>query len=188
MVEVKAGQWWTDKGSVAGRHRLRIWGLTRTEKVVCELSDGTVSTLGMDYFLKFKEHLPECTSFEWVPEVYPQYRETYMPNVWAFVRLDSPTQHAYVRLDGKEDPQQNFNAGWSNVNDRIKLTEAEALARIVKPEPKTRMVKVHTVLYDRPRQTGEGVVVLSDDSFPEINQTWKNCRILKTEEFEVTCE
>lgn len=148
MVEVKAGQWWTDKGSVAERHRLRIWGLTRTEKVVCEWSDGTVSTLGMGYFLQFKEHLPECTSFEWVPEVYPQYRETYVPNVRAFVRLDSPTQYTYVRLNGKEDPQQNFNAGWSNVNDRPKLTEAEALAKIVKPEPK--------VEYPSHRGAGQG--------------------------------
>lgn len=137
MVEVKAGQWWTDKGSVAERHRLRICGLTWDGKrVIVEWNDGKVSTLDLDYFLKFKEHLPECTSFEWVPEVYPQYRETYQPEEFAFVRLDSPTQYTYVRRDGSELPKDNMGYAWNHISERNKLTEAEALAKIMKPEVK----------------------------------------------------
>ena len=69
MVEVKAGQWWTDRGSVAERHRILVRGLTSGgTRVICEASGDRAYTLDLGYFLKFKEHLPECTSFEWVPE------------------------------------------------------------------------------------------------------------------------
>ena len=136
MVEVKAGQWWTDKGSVAERHRILVRGLTRTGMVIVEWSDGKVSTLDLDYFLKFKEHLPECTSFDWVPEVYPQYRETFQPEEFAFVRLNDKNTFTYVKKDGSELPKDNMGCAWNHINDRPKITEAEALARIVKPEPK----------------------------------------------------
>ena len=137
MVEVKAGQWWTEKGSVAERHRILVRGLTSGGKrVICEASDGTVSTLGMEYFQKFKEHLPECTSFEWVPEVYPQYRETLDPTSFAFVRLDNPSQYTMVWLNGTEAETVSIGHLVSIITKRTKLTEAEALARIVKPEVK----------------------------------------------------
>lgn len=193
MVEVKAGQWWTDKGSVAERHRILVRGLTRTGKVIVEWNDGKVSTLDLDYFLEYKEHLPECTSFEWVPEVYPQYRETYMPNVWAFVRLDTPSRYTYVRLDGTEDAQQLYSPAHHHISERAKLTEAEALARIVKPEPKivkpkpkTRTVKVHTVAYGTYKLNFVSMVL--DTELDGVKRDWEVLTILKTEEFEVPCE
>lgn len=136
MVEVKAGQWWTEKGYTDKCHRLVVLGFTSKGDVVCEWNGSNASSLRLEYFLKFKERLPDCTSFEWVPEVYPQYRETYIPNVWAFVRLDSPSRYTYVRLDGKEDAQQLYGPAHHHISERTMLTEAEALARIVKPEPK----------------------------------------------------
>lgn len=137
MVEVKAGQWWTDKGSVAERHRILVRGLTSGGKrVICEASDERVYTLDLEYFFKYKEHLPECTSFEWVPEVYPQYRVSFQPEKFAFVRLNDKHTFTYVRLDGKEDPPCGYGYAWGTINERTKFTEAEALARIVKPEPK----------------------------------------------------
>lgn len=191
MSEVKAGQWWTDRGSVAGRHRLLVLGVTRTFNVVIEYHDGSSNNLPMSYFLQYKEHLLECTGWDWEPEAYPQYRETECRNVFAFFRLDSPTQYTSVDIDGTESTVSDMPLLYEIVMNRTKLTEAEALARIVKPEPakpKTRTVRVHTVLYDRPYTGNPGVAVVSDESFREITLSWKNCRILMTEEYEVPYE
>lgn len=189
MSEVKAGQWWTDKGSVAGRHRILVLGVTRTLNVVVEYPNGSSSNLPMDYFQKYKEHLPECTGWDWEPEAYPQYRESYMPNVWAFVRLDSPAQYTYVRLDGTEDPNQEHRPGWDHINGRPKLTEAEALAKIVKPEPakpKTKTIKVHTVAYGYDKLKFVSKVL--DTELDGVERDWKFIQVLKTEEYEVPCE
>lgn len=182
MLEVKAGQWWTDKESVAARHRIFVLGVTRTFNVVVEYHDGSSNNLPMEYFLKYKEHLPECTGWDWEPVAYPQYRESYMPNVWAFVRLDSPTQYTNVRLDGKEDPKQEHHPSWDHVNKRTRLTEAEALAKIVK----TRTVKVHTVAYGYDKLKFVSNVL--DSELDGVKRDWKYIQILKTEEYEVPCE
>lgn len=68
MVEVKAGQWWTEKGYTDKCHRLVVLGFTSKGDVVCEWNGSNASSLRLEYFLKFKEHLPDCTGWDWVPK------------------------------------------------------------------------------------------------------------------------
>lgn len=190
MLEVKAGQWWTEKGHFGRQYIVVVLVVSRAGKVFYEFHDGVVATSNKEFFFKNKEYLPECTGWDWEPAVYPQYRESYMPNVWAFVRLDSPTQYTYVRLDGTDDPSQEHRPGWDHINERTKLTEAEALAKIVKPEPakpKTRTVRVHTVAYgyyDKLKFVGN----ILDTELAGLKRDCKTVQVLKTEEYEVPCE
>lgn len=182
MLEVKAGQWWAEKGATAKDERILVRGITSTGQVICEWKGGVASSLRMDYFLQYKEHLPECTGWDWEPEVYPQYRETYEPDEFAFVRLDSPTQFTYVRKDGTEDPPDRHQYALEQINKRTKLTEAEALARIVK----TRTIKVHTVAYGYDKLRFVSNVL--DTELGGVKRDWEVVQVLRTEEYEVSCE
>lgn len=64
-VNVEAGQWWTDIQGADPKHRLLVRGLTQTGHVICEWNGGSVSTLGMNYFLQYKKPLPKCTGWDW---------------------------------------------------------------------------------------------------------------------------
>ena len=86
------------------------------------------------------EHLPDCDSFDWQPETFPQF---YRGERWA-------DYEAYVRFDSKYEPGKVFYDNGSIVicnhynfseveeNCRLygwkKLTQAEAEARVKKPQ------------------------------------------------------
>lgn len=125
MSEVKAGQWWTEKGSTNKKDRILVRGTTSAGKVICEWADGDASSTPLDYFLKYKDLLPECTGWDWEPE---------------------PAR------------------------------------------PKTRTVKVHTVMYGISPQLGRNVMSVLDTELAGFKRDWKYVQVLKTEEYEVPCE
>ena len=182
MLKIEGGQWWTEKGVLDKTRRILVQGFSRQGRVICELHNGDASSMPTDFFLRCMEPIPECTGWDWMPAAYPQYRESYMPNVWAFVRLDSPTQYTYVRLDGTEDPSQDRRSGWDHINRRSRLTEAEALARIVE----TKTIKVHTVAYGYDKLKFVSNVL--DTELDGVKRDWKYIQVLKTEEYEVPHE
>lgn len=78
---------------------------------------------------EFAEHLPDCTGFDWKPEVFPQYWSTGAPN-YAFVKRLDKGRCVFVDKDGKESV---VGAWYSRDSDgRTQLTEEQALAMLVK--------------------------------------------------------
>lgn len=130
MVEVKAGQWWVH--GVSG-HRVFVHGVSKRNSVLVEYKDGSAGGVDQPYFSRGHKHLPDCTGWDWVPEIYPQYRETVCRHDIAFLRLDSPARYSVVYLDGRVEHTCDDSTLYKMVANRAKLTEEEALARIVKP-------------------------------------------------------
>ena len=60
----QAGEWWqyTDV-------RIYVVGVKRNGHVVCEYRDGSIATL---VFMDWWQHLQDCDSFDWQPEVFTQ--------------------------------------------------------------------------------------------------------------------
>jgi hypothetical protein len=76
---------------------------------------------------------PECDSFDWQPETFPQYWTAKNCDV-AFNRRDSADKTVRVMKDGRE---YRWAYSWEEriPSDYTQLTEAEALALLDKPEP-----------------------------------------------------
>lgn len=123
----QAGEWWQYNGV-----RIYIVGVKLNGHVVCEYRDGSIATLVVgDWW----QHLSDCDSFEWKPEVWPKWlisseivlsmRDT---KQIAFVRRDNELRGETFHVDGTSFTFSDFT------NDpRFKeVTEAEALA-MVKP-------------------------------------------------------
>lgn len=130
-VNVEAGQWWTDIQGADPKHRLLVRGLTQTGHVICEWNGGSVSTLGMNYFLQYKKPLPKCTGWDWEPMIYPQYRETTNTHDFAYVRVDGPRRVTYILIDGTPEVEQWSSAvAVDNILARPKLTKEQAEALV----------------------------------------------------------
>ena len=135
--ETKAGRWIEHNESKARRF---IAGVKLNGDIIIELKSGGTSTLAVDWFKDWTVLPPECDSFDWQPETFPQYwtwqPETF-PQYWttldssasntAFVkRYDSVRWHT-VRRDGSESIDLGLSSDW-NPDGRKQITEAEALA------------------------------------------------------------
>ena len=94
---------------------------------------------------EFDEHLPECTGFEWVPEVFPQYWTTGSPKD-AFVKRIDKDRYVFVNKEGKEGSVHVWYFG--DQTCRTQLTEEQAMAMLVK-WPRYFVCNIHSPGYYR---------------------------------------
>ncbi len=94
---------------------------------------------------EFAEHLPECTGFDWVPEMFPQYWSTGAWN-FAFVKRIDKKRYVCVDKNGKESGAGAWYA--SDEECRKQLTEEQALAMLVKC-PRYFVCNIHSPGYYR---------------------------------------
>jgi hypothetical protein len=124
MTEKKpqAKEWWEYNGV-----RIHIVGITTKGLLSCEYKDGTMSVLRQGDHWK---HLPDCNSFEWQPETFPQYYQPSFRSIdrAAFIRRDSPSCVVTVRKDGSE---VLWSSDWAEESDGQKeITKSDAISRL----------------------------------------------------------
>jgi hypothetical protein len=85
-----------------------------------------------DMAIQWWRHIPECDSFDWKPPVeeFPQYWTTVdtLNDPAAFVRRDCLKRMTIFYKDGTNEQFE-----WHSVEQRCRLTEAEAMALLPKP-------------------------------------------------------
>ena len=127
----QAGEWWTCKGT-----RVRIVGLHSGGDYVCELEAGdlTILPLGRTW-----QHLPDCTGWEWQPEVWPKWYvldETQgVCKVPWYIKRTSENECLRWGLNCDGVTFGFESQTWKHQSELwIEVTEAEALARVTPPE------------------------------------------------------
>ena len=98
MTEQKqpqAGEWWQKDGK-----RVCVIGTKKNGLTIGEMRGGTLIP-----FMSIHDwqHLPDCDSFEWQPEVFPQY--------WTAKQTDSNRDVAFVELKQGGDWVQHYRDG-----------------------------------------------------------------------------
>ncbi len=127
------GEWWEHDSD-----RVLIVGKTRNGIAIAEYQDGSVYEI--ENGKNFK-HLPDCDSFEWQPETFPQWYvkddKTPFTDCDHLVRTSKTEVHG-INCDGSKTQ----NGAWSQYHDElvargdfIQITQAEAESRVKKPEP-----------------------------------------------------
>jgi hypothetical protein len=122
MKKPQAGEFWEWSGV-----RLRIVGTRMNGSIVAEHECGHLEFGCRVFDMK---HLPECDSFEWQQETFPQY---YAPSFRsidraAFIRRDSPSHVVTVRKDGSE---VTWSTDWAEESDgRKEITKSDAISRL----------------------------------------------------------
>ena len=136
-TQPQPGQYWGVRQSPA----VRIIGFDGDECIVRH-RDGRLTTLAKGNWQRADgdwQHLPDCDSFDWVPEVWPKYVfcDKWNLNEVAYLRRDSPDMTTYVKVDGTEErySHQALVAERTQSGDWTYITEAEAKARINPPQP-----------------------------------------------------
>jgi len=123
----QAGEWWTCKGT-----RVRIVGLHSGGDYVCELNDGSLSLLSIG---EWWHYLPDCTGWDWQPEVYPQYWTTlYVASDVAYVVRENGGEFGgwYCVMETGKSLRKLMSCTWSS-EGRTQITKEEAEA-LVKPQ------------------------------------------------------
>jgi len=123
----QAGEWWTCKGT-----RVRIVGLHSGGDYVCELNDGSLSLLSIG---EWWHYLPDCTGWDWQPEVYPQYWTTlYVASDVAYVVRENGGEFGgwYCVMETGKSLRKLMSCTWSS-EGRTQITKEEAQA-LVKPQ------------------------------------------------------
>ena len=71
-TKIQPGQWWEKPGT-----RVFVVGLSLDGRIVAEREYGTIALLARgELYQDGWKHLPDCTGWDWQPEVYPQYWTT----------------------------------------------------------------------------------------------------------------
>lgn len=132
----EAGEFWEWAGK-----RLRIIGTRHDGRIVGENQAGG---LEMSCHIFDMTHLPECDSFDWQPETFPQYfvRDDNEP----FSDCDHLVRTAKTKVHGINiDGSSTETVVWSEFHNEHfargvwkQITQAEAEARIKKPEPELK--------------------------------------------------
>jgi hypothetical protein len=131
MSDVKkpmAGEWWEYDDVDGSKFRLFVVGALRgvVNNFICENSSGEIDKYHLEP-MRWK-HLPDCDSFDWKSEVFPQYWSCTEEVCAAFNRVDSPEKTVCVMKDGRERPWQFL---WAERGDygykRLMKEQAEAL-------------------------------------------------------------
>ncbi len=122
------GEWWEHDSN-----RVLIVGKTRNGIAIAEYQDGSVYEIENGENFK---HLPDCDSFDWQPETFPQYWTTVdnASDPGAYVIRTSKTEFKVIDKDGTT---RRHSYSWfpKDSTDRTRLTQAEAEARVKNPEP-----------------------------------------------------
>ena len=135
MIDKKpqAGEFWGWAGC-----RLRIIGTRSNGVIVAEHECGS-----LEFGCTFGEmkHLPDCDSFDWQPETFPQWYAKSCGGPYAdcdHIIRTSKTTLCGVLADGiktKEVPWEKYHEEFVIEGSWVPLTQAEAEARLKKPEP-----------------------------------------------------
>jgi len=149
-MEPKRDQWWRLKGGtivfVAFDNREIRYSNSESSLrfLTYDKNKGNVFHHWRD-LSEFDVHLPECTGFDWKPEVFPQYWSTGAPN-YAFVKRLDKGRCVFVDKDGKE----SVVGAWYSRDSkgRTQLTEEQALAMLVK-WPRYFVCNIHSPRYYR---------------------------------------
>lgn len=128
----QAGEFWEWSGV-----RLRIVGTRMNGSIVAEHECGHLEFGCRIFDMK---HLPECDSFEWQPETFPQWYVCGNPIGWgftAYVVRDTASTYFCVEESGRESRNSAYKWDQSLVTSVAwkQVTQAEAEVRIKKPEP-----------------------------------------------------
>jgi len=119
----QAGEFWEWAGE-----RLRIIGTRNDGRIVGENQAGG---LEMSCHIFDMTHLPDCDSFDWQPETFPQWYEPLLDANAAYGIRTNKTELIVVHHDGRRVVRT-----WEPIDDhRKKITQSEAESRIKKPEP-----------------------------------------------------
>ena len=128
MTEKKpqTGEWWECDFT-----RVRIVGHRLDGVVITEAIGGFIGCIENEFGWK---HLPDCDSFEWQPETFPQYWSTFggIASV-AYVEQVSKKEFREVLKDGTVNPIAR--SGSYSADGRKRLTREQAEALVQKPEP-----------------------------------------------------
>lgn len=123
----EAKEFWENK------ERVQIVGTLSDGATVGETSSGSIRTFKHENGWK---HLPDCGSFGWQPETFPQYWTTVdnASDPGAYVIRTSKTEFKVIDKDGTT---RRHIYSWypEDSTDRTRLTQAEAESRVKKPEP-----------------------------------------------------
>lgn len=133
-------EWWRTRGGEIRYVVADVSGLVDCSQPIISIDcDGDTMHHSLDGSYYFDdgsdendlvEHLPECDSFDWVPEVYPQWYLDFNRNV---VLKRTSTDHVtYYENSGESD---SLWGPWHTEKNFKKLTEAEAIALLDKHTP-----------------------------------------------------
>ena len=129
----QAGEWWQQQD---GTRYLCIATNQRGE-TIWQVKDGGFRSLIGDHNWKHWQHLPDCTGWDWQPEVWPKwYVPTQSPRMSgcvkyiAYYRCDTKNGGITVHTDGSQFTWED----WDNPDMKKEVTEAEALARVTPQE------------------------------------------------------
>jgi hypothetical protein len=135
MSDVKkpiAGEWW----EIGSGFRVRVIGRKLDGIFLCEEMSGKVDRF--DIKNAHWTHLPDCDSFDWKPEVFPQYwttldRQSNSPMATAFIIRTSKHEWNLVRKDGVHGTFMGEVSNWSP-SGRTQLTKEQAEALLLPKE------------------------------------------------------
>lgn len=131
----QAGEWW----EMEGKGLVYVVGLDTDGDPVFTYDEGDGIDMNYEsHFLKNSKHLPDCTGWDWVPEVWPKY---YVPTT-VIITYYSDSPVAYFRRDrehfhGETNGETFLIDGtsftwkvWIQQDNVQEVTETEAKARI----------------------------------------------------------
>ncbi len=126
MNRPTAGQWYEWQGN-----RVYCVGQDSLGHTIVNYECGTINVL-RGKLVDELQHLPDCTGWDWAPETFPQYWTKIDPTDTkiAFVRRIDRNTAVVVYPDGTDRGPDSWYQ-----SDRTRLTEAEALALLDKPQP-----------------------------------------------------
>ncbi len=145
MSDVKkpmAGEWWEYDGVDGTKFRLFVIGPLRnfSNRYYAEASSGSIEMYDIDPMTW--NHLPECDSFEWKPEVFPQYWDAEPDGSAAYNRRDSATKTVCVDTHGTE---HEWKYKWEERNwNHLQITKEQAEALLL-PNPKSSETRTVTI-------------------------------------------
>ena len=130
----QAGEWWQQ---IDGTKYLCI-AKNKHDETIWQVKDSGFRSLVGDYCWKHWQHLPDCDSWEWQPEVFPQY--------WTKKNTDSNRDVAFVELKQGGNWTQHYRDGGKYLmtvvpfqkKGRTQLTKEQAEALLDLPQPFTQ--------------------------------------------------
>ena len=129
----QSGEWWKD---LRDNQIVNVVIVTAIDELCVREKGGRLGVWRLAQFALNYEHLPDCDSFDWQPETFPQYWTTIdcKKDPGAYVIRTSTDQFRIINKDGST---QKHIVSWypEDSKDRTRITQAEAESLVKKPEP-----------------------------------------------------
>ena len=132
------GQWYRLNGHHGCDQIVFLIGFRRNGLAICEVDECATSAVYVDK--NEWEHLPDCDSFDWQPEAFPQWYVCGNNHGWgitAYVVRDTSKTYFCVEANGetKESADYTWDQELVTCGFWKQVTQAEAESRVNKPEP-----------------------------------------------------